>query len=171
MKVFNKCPDCLGAGTSSPPPASLATAPAPLRKKSRCTCASPRGSYGTRLRLRGEGEARNPGRPTRRPLSGSPDRPPSLLHPPGAGPPLQGHALLVEAALGATITRVPTLNSQTRLAVPPGSQTGAASASRDQDCPGLKGKSPGDLVVEVALETPSQLSEAQKQLLKDFLRL
>jgi DnaJ-class molecular chaperone len=37
--------------------------------------------------------------------------------------------------------------------------------------PGLRGKSAGDLVVVVDLQTPTQLSEQQKQLLQKFLKL
>ena len=76
----------------------------------------------------------------------------------------------MEAALGAAIT-VPTLNSQKLLQVPAGAQPGAAFRIPGEGLPGLKGKSRGDLVVTVALETPSQLSSQQKQLLEEFLKL
>jgi len=37
--------------------------------------------------------------------------------------------------------------------------------------PGLRGKPAGDLVVVVDLQTPTQLSEQQKLLLQEFLKL
>jgi DnaJ-class molecular chaperone len=37
--------------------------------------------------------------------------------------------------------------------------------------PGLRGKSAGDLVVVVDLQTPTRLSEQQKHLLQEFLKL
>jgi DnaJ-class molecular chaperone len=37
--------------------------------------------------------------------------------------------------------------------------------------PGLRGKPPGDLVVVVDLQTPTHLSEQQKQLLRELLKL
>ena len=76
----------------------------------------------------------------------------------------------VEAALG-TAVEVPTLTSSTRLVIPPGTQPGATLRIPGLGLPCLRGKAPGDLVVVVDLQTPTQLSEAQKQLLKEFLSL
>ncbi|MFI5331902.1 MAG: hypothetical protein ACHQ2F_12855, partial [Desulfobaccales bacterium] len=50
-------------------------------------------------------------------------------------------------------------------------QPGAAFRIPGQGLPGLKGKSWGDLVVEVALETPNHLTPQQKKLLQEFLKL
>ena len=76
----------------------------------------------------------------------------------------------VEAALGTEV-EVPTLTSSTRLVVPPGTQPGATLRLPGLGLPGLRGKPPGDLVVVVDLQTPTRLSEAQKQLLQEFLSL
>ena len=76
----------------------------------------------------------------------------------------------VEAALGTEV-EVPTLTASTRLVIPPGTQPGATFRIPGLGLPGLRGKAPGDLVVVVDLQTPTQLSEAQKQLLKQFLSL
>jgi molecular chaperone DnaJ len=76
----------------------------------------------------------------------------------------------VAAALGTTVT-IPTLSSQARLEVPPGTQPGTLLRLPGQGLPGLKGKPRGDLVVEVALETPTNLSPQQKKLLRELLKL
>ena len=76
----------------------------------------------------------------------------------------------VEAALGTEVG-VPTLTGPTRLAIPPGTQPGATLRIPGRGLPGLRGKPAGDLVVVVDLQTPTQLSEQQKQLLQDFLKL
>jgi molecular chaperone DnaJ len=66
---------------------------------------------------------------------------------------------------------VPTLTSQTSLVIPPGTQPGATFRIPGLGLPGLRSKSRGDLVVVVELQTPTQLSEPQKRLLEEFLRL
>lgn len=171
LKLFHNCPDCLGAGTLITSPCLNCGGGGAVKEKKQMHVRIPPGvDTGTRLRLRGEGEAGTLGGP-----------PGDLylevqiaLHPffTRQERDLHYRATLsfVEAALGATIT-IPTLNSQTRLAVPPGTQTGAAFRIPGQGLPGLKGKSPGDLVVEVALETPNHLTPQQKKLLQEFLNL
>jgi molecular chaperone DnaJ len=76
----------------------------------------------------------------------------------------------VEAALGTEV-EVPTLTASARLAIPPGTQPGGTFRIPGLGLPGLRGKAAGDLVVVVDLQTPTQLSEQQKQLFQEFLRL
>ena len=63
------------------------------------------------------------------------------------------------------------MTASTRLAIPPGTQPGATIRISGLGLPCLKGKSAGDLVVLVDLQTPIHLSEQQKLLLQEFLRL
>jgi molecular chaperone DnaJ len=76
----------------------------------------------------------------------------------------------VEAALGSEV-EIPTLNSATRLTIPSGTQPGAAFRIPGEGMPGLRGNSRGDLVVEVELKTPTNLTSKQEKLLKEFLKL
>jgi molecular chaperone DnaJ len=125
---------------------------------------------GTRLRLRGEGEAGTQGGPpgdlylevcvARHPIFTRKHK--DLYY--------RAQISFVEAALGTEV-EVPTLTAPTRLAIPPGTQPGATLRIPGLGLPGLRGKSAGDLVVVVDLQTPTQLSEQQKQLLQQFLRL
>ncbi len=171
LKLFHNCPDCLGTGALISSPCLNCGGGGTLKEKKQMQVRIPPGvDTGTRLRLRGEGEAGTMGGPpgdlylevqiTTHPLFTRQERD---LH-------YRATLSLVEAALGATVT-VPTLNSQTRLTVPPGTQPGAAFRIPKQGLPGLKGKSRGDLVVEVALETPTNLTPQQKKLLQEFLKL
>ncbi|MCL4501677.1 MAG: molecular chaperone DnaJ [Deltaproteobacteria bacterium] len=171
LKLFNSCPECLGAGTFITSPCLNCGGGGTVKEKKVMQVRIPPGvDTGTRLRLRGEGEAGIMGGPpgdlylevqiAPHPLFTRQERD---LH-------YRAALSFVEAALGVNIT-IPTLNSQTRLAVPPGTQPGAAFRIPGQGLPGLKGKSWGDLVVEVALETPTLLTSQQKKLLQEFLKL
>ena len=88
------------------------------------------------------------------------------------GTDLYYHARLsfVEATLGTEI-QVPTLESQTRLEIPSGTQPGTTFRVRGKGLPGLRSKSRGDLVVVVDLKTPTGLSTKQRKLLRELLIL
>jgi molecular chaperone DnaJ len=125
---------------------------------------------GTRLRLKGEGEAGQDGgkrgdlyievRLAPHPVFTRKER--DLYY--------QARLSFVEAALGTEI-EVPTLDAQTRLKIPAGTQPGALFRIQGKGLPGLRSKSRGDLVVVVDLKTPTSLSPQHRQLLREFLRL
>jgi molecular chaperone DnaJ len=171
LKIYNNCPDCLGSGTFITSPCVNCGGGGTVKEEKQLHVRIPPGvDTGTRLRLRGEGEAGTMGGPpgdlylevqiAPHPIFTRQERD---LH-------CQASLSFVEAALGATVT-IPTLNSRTSLEVPAGTQPGAAFRIPGQGLPGLKGKPRGDLVVEVALETPTNLSSQQKKLLQEFLKL
>ena len=125
---------------------------------------------GTRLRLRGEGEAGSLGGPAGDLYLEVQLAPHPLFTRQARDLHYRAQLSFVEAALGTAIT-IPTLNSRKRLEVPPGTQPGATFRLRGEGLPGLKGNPRGDLVVEMALETPTNLTPQQKKLLKEFLKL
>ncbi len=171
LKIFHNCPDCLGSGRLISSPCADCGGSGTVQEKKQLQVRIPLGvDSGTRLRLRGEGEAGARGGPAGdlyleveiapHPIFSRQERD---LH-------FQAHLSFVEAALGAAVT-VPTLNSQKLLQVPAGTQPGASFRIPGEGLPGLKGKSRGDLVVTVALSTPTRLSSQEKQLLEEFLKL
>lgn len=68
-----------------------------------------------------------------------------------------------QAALGATIT-VPTLHEPVSLRIPAGTPSGKTFRVRGRGVPsgGVKGRAPGDLLVSVTIDVPTQLSEEQR---------
>jgi molecular chaperone DnaJ len=76
----------------------------------------------------------------------------------------------VEAALGQSI-KVPSLNGEIPFTIPPGTQSGAVFSLSGEGLPNLKNKKRGDLLVEVSLKTPTNLTPRQEELLKEFLAL
>ena len=73
----------------------------------------------------------------------------------------------VTAALGGEIT-VPTLEGETRITLPEGTQTGKTFRLRGKGIRNLRTKEPGDLYLHIEVETPVNLSTKQKNLLREF---
>ncbi len=74
------------------------------------------------------------------------------------------HLPVTQAALGASLT-FETLDGTEDLVVPQGTQTGRSFRLRGRGVPHVDGRGRGDLLVEVVVDTPSGLTEAQEQLL------
>ncbi len=170
LKIFNNCPDCLGAGTFITSPCFNCGGSGLVKEKKQLQVRIPPGvDTGTRLRLRGEGEAGSLGGPAGDLYLEVQLAPHPLFTRQARDLHYQVQLSFVEAALG-TALNIPTLNSRKCLEVPPGTQPGATFRLRGEGLPGLKGNPRGDLVVEVALETPTNLTPQQRKLLKEFLK-
>ena len=73
-----------------------------------------------------------------------------------------------EAALGADID-IPVLGGKTeKYTIPEGTQTGETFTLRGKGIPDVNTKRKGDLIISVVVETPKNLKEEQKKLLRDF---
>jgi molecular chaperone DnaJ len=78
---------------------------------------------------------------------------------------------MTEAALGGDI-EVPTIDGgRSRVKIPAGSQSGKQMRLRGKGMPSLRGGSVGDMYIELAVETPVNLTARQKELLKEFAKL
>jgi molecular chaperone DnaJ len=170
LKIFSTCPRCRGAGTVIPSPCKACAGAGMVKEKKAMQVRIPPGvDTGTRLRLRGEGEAgRLGGRPGDLYLEVQ-IAPHPLFARQGMDLYYQARLSFVEAALGTEI-EVPTLDSQARLAIPSGTQPGATFRLQGYGLPGLRSKSRGDLVVVVDLQTPADLTSQQKKLLEEFIK-
>jgi len=71
------------------------------------------------------------------------------------------------AALGGEI-EVPTLGGKAAVKVPPGTQTGRIFTLKHKGIANVKGYGIGDEKVKVVVETPTNLTSRQKELLKEF---
>ncbi len=73
-----------------------------------------------------------------------------------------------KAALGGDI-EVPTIDGgRSRVKIPGGSQSGRQMRLRGKGMPALRGGSHGDMLIELAVETPVNLTTKQKELLREF---
>jgi len=73
----------------------------------------------------------------------------------------------VEAALGAEI-EVPTLTGTTKFDIPEGTQTGTRFTVKGEGIVSTRNGRKGDLIFEVTVEVPKNLSEKQKEALRAF---
>ena len=75
---------------------------------------------------------------------------------------------MTTAALGGEI-EAPTIDGgRTRVKIPAGSQSGKQLRLRGKGMPQLRGSRFGDLYLELAVETPVNLTSHQKDLLRQF---
>jgi molecular chaperone DnaJ len=72
-----------------------------------------------------------------------------------------------QAALGDEI-EIPTLTEKVKLKIPAGTQTGTYFRLKGKGVPRLRGYGQGDQQVKVTIITPTQLSDEQRELLRDF---
>ena len=78
---------------------------------------------------------------------------------------------ITTAALGGEV-EVPTIDGgKSRVKVPAGSQTGKQMRLRAKGMPALRGGGSGDMLIELAVETPVNLTSRQKELLREFEKL
>jgi len=77
------------------------------------------------------------------------------------------HVSIAQAALGAT-PEFETLDGTEKLAVHPGTQTGHLIRLRGRGVPHVRGRGRGDLIVQVVVDTPTDLTKAQQDLLRQF---
>jgi molecular chaperone DnaJ len=74
---------------------------------------------------------------------------------------------MVQGALGAEID-VPTLDGKVKLKIPTGTQSGKVLRLRNKGLPTLRTTSRGDQLLHIFVETPTQLSRSQRELLEQF---
>ena len=72
-----------------------------------------------------------------------------------------------QAALGTELT-IPTLEGETKLKIPEGTQSGRQFRMRSKGVPALNNHGRGDLVVQVVVQVPTRLSKIQKELMRQL---
>ena len=167
--VERTCPTCHGAGHMIKNPCKACHGQGRTEKDRALSVNIPAGvETGTRIRLAGEGEAGMRGGP-----------PGDLyifievaLHPifdrEGVNLHCRVPVSVTSAALGGDI-EVPTIDGgRSRVKIPAGSQSGRQMRLRGKGMPALRGGSQGDMMIELAVETPVNLTSKQKELLREF---
>ncbi len=170
--VERTCPTCSGAGQIIKNPCRTCGGAGRVEKERALSVNIPPGvETGTRIRLAGEGEAGMRGGP-----AGDlyiflevADHP--LFSREAENLFCRVPVSVAAAALGGDI-EVPTIDGgRSRVKVPAGSQTGKQMRLRGKGMPLLRGGGSGDMYIELAVETPVNLTGRQKEILREFDRL
>jgi molecular chaperone DnaJ len=125
---------------------------------------------GSRVRLKGKGQAGSKGGPPGDLYIETHVLPDPVFQREGPHLKVKLPLTFPEAVLGARI-EVPTLSGGAMLKVPPGTLSGQVFRLKERGMPALRGGAAGDLLVEVAIVAPSVVDEKGKELLREFQRL
>jgi molecular chaperone DnaJ len=126
---------------------------------------------GTRIRLSGEGEAGVRGGPPGDLYIFLSIEPHQFFQRDGADLHFRATISMTTAALGGEF-EVPTIDGgKTRVKIPEGTQSGRRFRLQAKGMPVLRSKQPGDMYVQVMIETPQNLTKRQRELLAEFQKL
>lgn len=170
FSIAKTCSQCNGQGSVIADPCATCQGQGAIRRTQNLSVKIPAGvDTGSRLKLRGEGEAGAGGGPggdlyvvirvLEHPLFRREEND-VICDLPLSFP---------QAALGADL-EVPTLNGKARLRVPAGTQSGSTFRLKGKGIADLRGYGTGDHIVRVLVETPRKLTSKQRELLEEFAR-
>ncbi|MEX5597785.1 molecular chaperone DnaJ [Pseudophaeobacter sp. C1-32P7] len=167
--VERSCPTCSGLGQIIKNPCKTCHGHGRVEKDRSLSVNIPAGvETGTRIRLAGEGEAGLRGGPPGDLYIFVEVSPHDLFERDGNNLYCRVPVSMAKAALGGAI-EVPTIDGgRGRVQIPEGSQSGRQMRLRGKGMPALRGGSPGDMFIELAVETPVNLTSRQKELLREF---
>ncbi|HVZ08441.1 molecular chaperone DnaJ [Rhodopila sp.] len=153
--IRNPCRSCQGAGT--------------VQRERTTQVAIPAGvEDGTRIRLAGEGEAGGPGAQNGDLYVHVSIRPHEFFQREQASILMRVPLRMTQAALGTEI-EVPVIDgSRAKVKIPAGTQTGDQFRLRGKGFSVLRSPARGDMFIQVAVETPQNLTPRQRELLEEF---
>jgi molecular chaperone DnaJ len=168
FSIAQTCPRCHGSGSVNPSPCVPCSGTGRIKLQKTLSVKIPSGvDEGDRVRLSGEGE---PG------VNGGPPgdlyvqvhiKPHVVFRRDHDDLHCEMPVSFATAALGGEI-EIPTLDGAAKLRVPAETQSGKTFRLRGKGIKGVRSHAPGDLFCHVALETPVNLTERQRQLMKEF---
>jgi molecular chaperone DnaJ len=169
FSLSQPCPRCRGNGTVIEDPCPRCKGSGRERRTRRFKVKIPAGvKDGTRIKLRGKGEAGHGGGPAGDLFVVTRVSPSKLFRRRGeADLEIDVPVTYSEAALGATV-EVPTPDGRVSLKVPAGSQDGKLLKIKGRGAPKLKGSGSGDLIARVHVHVPTKLSKAEKEALENL---
>ncbi|AXC49115.1 molecular chaperone DnaJ [Paracoccus suum] len=172
--VERTCPTCNGAGQIVKNPCNACDGSGRIEKDRTLSVTIPAGvESGTRIRLAGEGEAGSRGGPQGDLYIFIEVREHEIFLRDGRTLACRVPVGMASAALGGEI-EVPTIDGgRSKVKIPAGSQTGKQMRLRGKGMPplrhgaGMQGE-PGDMLIEIMVETPVNLTTRQRELLREF---
>ena len=171
VMTTRQCPQCSGFGSLNPHPCAECSGDGRIRTRKTMTVSIPAGvEGGTRIQMTGQGEVGPGGGPAGDLYIEIIEQKHPLLQRRGD----QLHATLtvtmVAAALGTTID-IESLDGTLPVKVKPGTQSGSTVTLRNHGMPRLRSSGRGDLIVHIEVQMPTNLTDAQAELLRLFASL
>jgi len=167
--VERTCPTCSGMGQIIKNPCKSCGGQGRTEKDRALSVNIPAGvETGTRIRLSGEGEAGLRGGSSGDLYIFIEVAPHDIFQREGTNLFCRVPVSMTTAALGGDI-EVPTIDGgRSRVKVPSGSQSGRQMRLRSKGMPAVRSSQVGDMFIELAVETPVNLTSRQKDLLREF---
>jgi molecular chaperone DnaJ len=170
--IERTCHQCNGMGQIIKNPCRTCGGQGRMQKEKQLSVNIPQGvETGTRIRLAGEGEAGMRGGPNGDLYIFIEVKEHALFQRDGVHLFCRVPVSMPTAALGGEI-EVPTIDGgKARVKVPAGAQSGKQMRLRQKGMPALRSSNTGDMVIELAVETPVNLTARQRELLREFEKL
>lgn len=169
--VERTCPTCQGRGQVISDPCGNCGGQGRVTRERTLSVTIPAGvEEGTRIRLAGEGEAGLRGGPAGDLYIFLTVKPHEFFQRDGSDLFCKVPVSMTVAAMGGEI-EVPTIDGKkARVTIPEGAQTGKQFRLKGKGMPVLRSSQQGDMYIQIAVETPVNLSKRQRELLREFDR-
>ncbi|MBC7799565.1 MAG: molecular chaperone DnaJ, partial [Gemmatimonadaceae bacterium] len=169
--IERTCPTCSGTGRVIKNPCKVCGGQGRTQRDRTLSVTIPAGvEDGTRIRLSGEGEAGLRGAPAGDLYVDVAVKQHTLFQRDGANIFVRVPLRMTQAALGGGV-EVPVIDGgRARVTIPAGTQTGDQFRLRGKGFSVLRSAARGDMYVQVAVETPQNLTKKQQDLLSEFER-
>jgi molecular chaperone DnaJ len=165
------CPRCQGNGTIVEHPCKRCRGVGRERTTKRYSVKIPAGvRNGTRIRLKGKGEAGRASGPSGDLYVVVEVEPSPLYERRGSDLVLDVPVTYAEAALGARV-EIPTPEGPVSLKVPAGTESGKLLRVKGRGAPRLKGSGRGDLLARVKVTVPKKLTKAEREALEGYSKV
>jgi molecular chaperone DnaJ len=170
FSLSQPCPRCRGNGTIIEHPCSQCHGSGRERRTKRYSVKIPAGAKdGTRIRLKGKGEAGVSGGPPGDLYVVTRVEPSKTFRRRGtADLEVEVPVTYAEAALGAKVEVSTPYGDRLSVKVPAGSETGKLLKLKGHGAPKLKGGGKGDLIARVKVTVPKKLNKKQRELLEEL---
>ncbi|MCB1462611.1 MAG: molecular chaperone DnaJ [Nitratireductor sp.] len=172
FSIERTCPTCQGRGEVISDPCESCHGQGRITRERSLSVNIPTGiEDGVRIRLAGEGEAGMRGGPAGDLYIFLSIKPHEFFQRDGADLFCRVPVSMTTAALGGQFEVTTLDGSKTRVKVPEGTQTGKQFRLKGKGMPVMRTSNFGDLYIQVAVETPQNLTKRQRELLGEFEKL
>ena len=172
FSIERTCPTCHGRGQTIKDPCPKCDGQGRVTEERTLSVNIPAGiEDGTRIRLSGEGEAGTRGGPSGDLYIFLTVSPHEFFQREAENLYCTAPISMATAALGGAFEVATLDGTQTRVKIPEGTQNGRKFRVKGKGMPVMRQNMVGDLIIQVAVETPQNLTKRQRELLEEFDKL